>query len=211
VFRGGVALLARLVAARLCHTGILWAEETLPLAAAQEMRAGHTLYREIWFDKPPLVALLHLPLRPGWTLRIAGALYGLLACWIAYRFARDLWSEREGQIAAALLGFFLVFDTPSAVTPLATDLLMLAPPLAAAWIPFRGRALAAGVLAGVAFWISPKGLFVLAACAVWHPALLLIAGFAAVFGAGALIVPASYWDQVWHWGRIYAGAGFSFS
>jgi len=98
-----LALLALLLGARLCHTGILWAEETLPLAAAQEMRAGHTLYRDIWFDKPPFVALLDLPLAPGWTLRTAGALYGLLACWIAYRFARDLWGEREGRMAAALL------------------------------------------------------------------------------------------------------------
>jgi hypothetical protein len=205
------AIFALLLFARLCHTGILWAEETLPLAAAQEMRGDRALYRGIWFDKPPVAALLHLPLHPGWTLRIAGALYGTLACWIAWRFARDLWSEREGRIAAALLAFFLIFDTPSAVTPLATDLLMLAPHMAAVWMAFRGRALAAGALAGLAFWISPKGLFVLAACAVWHPAVLLFAGFAVVFAAGAQVMPSAYWDQVWHWGRIYAGAGFSLS
>jgi len=206
-----LALLALLLGARLCHTGILWAEETLPLAAAQEMRAGHTLYRDIWFDKPPVVALLDLPLAPGWTLRAAGALYGLLACWIAYRFARDLWGQREGQIAAALLAFFLIFDIPSAVTPLATDLLMLAPHLAAVWLAFRGRMLAAGALAGLAFWISPKGMFVLAACVVWQPAALLLAGFAAVIAAGGVAVPAAYWDQVWHWGAIYAGAAFPIS
>jgi len=202
------ALFALLLAARLCHSGILWAEETLPLAAAQEMRNGHTLYRDIWFDKPPLVAILHLPFGPGSLLRAAGALYGLLACWIAYRFARDLWSEREGRIAAALLAFFLVFDTPSAVTPLATDLLMLAPHLAAVWMAARRQALLAGGLAGIAFWISPKGLFVLAACVVWCPAALVFAGFAAVAAAGAIAVPAAYWEQVWYWGRIYAGAGF---
>jgi hypothetical protein len=204
-------LFVLLLAARLCHTGTLWAEETLPLAAAQQMHLGRTLYQEIWFDKPPLIALLHLPLAPGWTLRLAGAFYGMLACWLVFRFARDLWGEREGAIAAALLGFFLIFDTPSAVTPLATDLLMLAPHVAAVWMAVRGRPLVAGLLAGLAFWISPKGLFVLAACAVWQPSLLLFAGFAALVGVGALAVPAGYWDQVWHWGRIYAGAGFSLS
>src|SRR5215470_12609366 len=110
------ALFLLLLAARLCHSGILWAEETLPLAAAQQMQAGHALYRDIWFDKPPLIAWIHMPLAPGWTLRTAGALYALFACWIIYRFAHDLWGAREASIAAALLAFFLVFDTPSAVT-----------------------------------------------------------------------------------------------
>jgi hypothetical protein len=205
------ALAAVLTAARLCHTGILWAEETLPLAAAQEMRRGRTLYREIWFDKPPLVAWLHLPLGPGWTLRVGGALYCLLACYLAFRFARDLWSEREGRIAALLLAFFLIFDTPSAVTPLASDLLMLAPHLAAVWMAVRGKPLYAGALAGLAFWISPKGLLVLAACAVWSPAVLLLVGFAIAGAGGALAVSGAYWEQVWYWGRIYAGAGFSLS
>jgi len=206
-----LALFALLLAARLCHSGILWAEETLPLAAAQQMRGGHTLYTDIWFDKPPVVALFHYPFRDGWPLRVAGALYGLLTCWLAYAFARDLWSEREGRVAAALLAFYLVFAIPSAVTPLASDLLMLAPHLAAVWMAARRKPLAAGALAGLAFWISPKGLFVPAVCAVWCPSLLVPAGFAAVVGVGALAVPAAYWDQVWYWGRIYAGSGFSLS
>ena len=206
-----LALLALLLGARLCHTGILWAEETLPLAAAQEMHSGHTLYRDIWFDKPPVVALLHLPLRPGWELRAVGALYAWLACWIVYGFARDLWGGREGRIAAALLAFFLVFDIPSAVTPLASDLLMLVPHVAAVWMAVRRRPLLAGALAGAAFWVSPKGLFVLAACLVWNPAAALLVGFGAMVAAGALMVPPGYWNQVWVWGRIYAGAGFPVS
>ena len=201
-------LFAALLIARLCHTGILWAEETLPLAAAQQMKFGHTLYRDIWFDKPPLVVLLHLPLVVGWSLRVAGALYALLACWITWRFARDLWGEREATIAAGLLTFFLIFDTPSAVTPLATDMLMLAPHLAAVWMAFRGQTLLSGAIAGIALWISPKGVFVLTACAVWNPALLLFAGFAAIVAVGAVVVPTAYWSEVWYWGRMYAGAGF---
>ena len=210
-----LVLFALLLAARLCHVEILWAEETLPLAAAQQMRAGKVLYRDVWFDKPPAVPLLYRALagEAGWVLRTAGALYALLCCWIAFAFARDLWGECEGRWAAALLGFFLVFDFPSSVIPLAADLLMLAPHMAAVWMAWKRRPLWAGALAGVAFAVSPKGLFVLAVCACWAPSPALAAGFAAVTGiasaglwsAGAL---AGYWDEVWRWGRVYAGTTF---
>jgi hypothetical protein len=210
-------LAALLAAARLCHVGILWAEETLPLAAAQQMHAGKVLYRDIWFDKPPLAPALDWALgaQAGWVLRLAGALYALLACWIAFRFARDLWGEREGLWAAGLLGFFLVFDFPSAAIPLAADSLMLAPHVAAVWLAYRRRAFWSGVVAGVAFLISPKGVFVLAACVVWYPAgmAMMVAGFAAVGSLGAawlwsLGALGAYWDEVWRWGRVYAGSTF---
>jgi hypothetical protein len=207
------ALAVLLIAGRLCHTGILWEGDTLPLAAAGQMREGKALYGEIWFDKPPLVPLFYLlsGARPGWGLRLGDALYALLACWAAYRFARDLWSEREGRWAAALLGFFLIFDFPSAVIPVASDLLMLAPHLAAVWMAFRGRAFWSGVLAGIAFQASPKGVFVAAACAVWHPAGIpaMLAGFGATGAIAAGLLAATgawgaYFDQVWVWGRLYA-------
>jgi hypothetical protein len=54
-------------------------------------------------------------------------------------------------------------------------------------------------------------LLVLLACAFWNPAALLVAGFAVVAAVGAMIVPTAYWSEVWIWGRLYAGAGFSFS
>ena len=208
-------LFALLVAARLCHVEILWAEETLPLAAAQQMRAGKVLYRDIWFDKPPFAPVLYAALggEAGWRLRLAGALYALLCCWIAWGFARDLWGRREGLWAAGLLGFFLIFDFPSSAIPLAADLLMLAPHLAAVWMAYQRRPLWAGALAGVAFTISPKAVLVLAVCAWWAPSWALLAGFVGVTGAasawmwsaGAL---AGYWDEVWRWGRIYAGTTF---
>jgi hypothetical protein len=211
------AMFLILLAARLCHVDILWAEEDLPMAAATQMKLGKTLYRDVWFDKPPLLASMYLAwgVRAGWPLRVAGALYALLACALAYFFARDLWSAREGLWAAGLLGFFLVFDFPSAVIPLAADLTMLVPHLAAVWLAFRGRALWSGIAAGVAFLINAKALFVLAACALWcFPALpMLIVGFCLPIGiaacwlafAGAL---APYIDQVWRWGFLYAGSTF---
>ena len=208
-------LFALLLAARLCHVGILWAEETLPLAAAQQMRAGKVLYRDIWFDKPPFAPVLYAALggEAGWRLRLAGALYALLCCWIAWGFARRLWGRREGLWAAGLLGFFLIFDFPSSAIPLAADLLMLAPHMAAVYLAYRRRPLWAGALAGVAFTISPKAVLVLAVCAWWAPSWALLAGFVGVTGAasawmwsaGAL---AGYWDEVWRWGRVYAGTTF---
>jgi hypothetical protein len=215
LFFAGLAAL--LVATRLCHVAILWEGDSYPLAAAGQMLHGKALYREIWFDKPPLLALAYLLFgaAPGWPLRLFDAAYALLACWIAWRFARDLWSEAEAMWAAGLLAFFLCFDIPSSAIPVASDLLMLAPHLAAVWLAFRRRAFACGLLAGVAFWTNPKGALVAVACAFWFPAgiPLMAAGFAAVSAAvlgwlaatGAL---GPYWDEVWRWGRLYAGSTF---
>jgi hypothetical protein len=210
-----LALFAVLFASRLAHVKILWTEENLPLSTAEQMLDGKTIYRDIWFDKPPILPAFYLPTgaRTGWPLRLAGALYALLVCWIAYRFARDLWSPLEGFWAAGLIGFFQIFDLPSAVIPVASDLLMLAPHLAAVWLAWRKRPFSSGLLAGVAFWISSKGVFVAAACALWNPIgiLFFAAGFAATSAlatlwlwlAGAL---PGYWLEVWRWGVLYAGA-----
>lgn len=210
-------LAVALAASRLCHVAILWEGDTLPLAAAQQMLHGKVIYRDIWFDKPPLLPAVYLlaGARPGWVLRLGDTLYALLACWIAWRFARGLWSEREGIWAAGLLGFFLIFDFPSAVIPVASDLMMLAPHLAAVWMAWKRRPFWAGALAGVAFWISPKGLFVAAVCLLWDPAgvVRMAAGFAAVSSVAVAWLSASgalgaYWEEVWKWGRLYAGSPF---
>ena len=206
------AIFGFLLASRLCHQGILWEGDAYPLAAAGQMVQGHALYRGIWFDKPPLLPLTYYVL---WEipLRVWGALYATLACWVAGRFARDLWGEREGIWAACLLAFFLIFGLPAAVIPAASDLLMLGPHLAAVWMAWKRRPFWSGLLAGVAFWVNPKGVFVAAACAVWDPAGIpwMAAGFAAVSAvavgglaaAGAL---AAYGEQVWVWGRLYAAS-----
>lgn len=208
-------LFAVLAASRLCHNGVLWAEENLPLAAAAQMSRGAVLFRDIWFDKPPLLPAFYLPLSDGWVLRLAGALYALSACVLAWVFARDAWGRREAYLAAGLMAFFLTFYVPSAVIPIAADLLMLVPHLAAVYLAWRGKALWSGAAAGIAFLINPKGLFVLAACAVWGwrglpamgAAFLVVNAAAAMWlwSQGAL---QPYIDQVWRWGRVYAGGTF---
>jgi hypothetical protein len=203
--------------AHLCHVRVLWAEETLPLAAARQMLFGETLYRDVWFDKPPLLPSAYLLWagREGWPLRLAGTCYLLLCCWLTYRFARDLWGHREALWSAVLLAFFLTFDFASGVLPLAADLLMLAPHVAAVHLACRGRAFWSGVLAGIAFLVNAKGVFVLAACAlwVWPSAPAVIVGFLLPNAAAAMVLWSQaallpYYDEVWRWGRLYAGGTF---
>ncbi len=206
-----------LAVSRFCHLRILWTEEDLPLAAAVQMLHGKALYHDFWFDKPPLVAASCLlwGAHAGWPLRLAGTLFAFLACWLVYRFARDLWSEREGMTAAALLGFFLICGIPAAVLPLAADLLMLVPHIAAVWLAWRGRPVWSGVAAGLAFLCNAKALFVVAACLLWQfrAAPWFVLGFAipnaAAFGwlaaTGAL---RDAYEQVWWLGGIYARSTF---
>lgn len=206
-----------LLATRLCHIEILWAEEDLPLAAAIQMLDGKVLYRDVWFDKPPLAAAICVlwGAQTGWILRLAGALWILAACALLYEFARRMWSPREGTLAACGLGFFLTFGIPSAVIPLAADSLMLVPHVAAVYLAWRGRSFWSGAMAGIAFLFNAKALFVLAACALWLPRSLpgLAGGFAVpslialawLGGCGAL---HDYYLQVWKLGALYAGNTF---
>jgi hypothetical protein len=204
-----------LLTAHLCHAGVLWTEEDLPLAAALRMLHGATLYKDIWFDKPPLVPAIYLlwGAKTGWVLRLAGAVYAFIACLLAYALAAGLWSRREGYWAAGLIGFFLTFDTHSAVLPLAADLLLLVPNLAALLLVWRRQFFWGGAAAGIAFLFNAKGIFVLAACALFgfEAILPLLAGFVLpnlaalgwLAGTGAL---GPYIDQVWKWPSQYAGS-----
>ncbi|MFN3325086.1 MAG: ArnT family glycosyltransferase [Bryobacteraceae bacterium] len=207
------ALFVVVLAARLCHMEIVWVEEGYPSAAAVQIRAGKTLYSDVWFDKPPLAPYVYLlwGAQAGWLLRLAGALFVTLCCLLIYRFAFEVWGRREGLIAAGLLAFFLTFGIPSAVIPLAPDLLMIAPHIAAVYLAWRGQPFLAGAMAGVALAVNAKGLFVFAALLVFQlPRLLwLTAGFGTVLGLqvawlawhGAL---TAYWAQVWAWGMLYS-------
>jgi len=210
-----ISLGAALFASRASHLNVLWADEDYHLAAAIQMLHGKMLYRDLWYDKPPLNALVALLFGawPGWPLRIAGTLIALAGCALSFRFASRLWSRTEGFYAAALLAFFLIFYSAPATIPLEPDTLMIVPHLGAVYLAWRQKPLAAGVTAGITFLLNAKGLFVLAACVVFMPAgsLLLVAGFllpnAVVLGwlawQGAL---PNYFFDVWRWGLLYAGA-----
>ena len=208
-------LFVGLLAARLCHSGIVWVEEAYPTAAAIQILDGKSLYRDVWFDKPPLSVLVYLfwDARIGVILRIAGAAFVFACCWMLWRFARDLWGPREGLAAALLLGFFLTFGIPAAVMALAPDLLMMLPHIAAVYLAWRGRAFLSGLVAGVALLINAKAFFVLAACLffAWRGAGWLLAGFVIPNIVALIWFGRPYVDQVWRWGAMYSEQTFAFA
>jgi hypothetical protein len=208
-------LFAGLALTRLCHSGIVWVEEAYPTAAAIQILDGKSLYRDIWFDKPPLSALIYLlwDARMGVILRMAGAAFVFACCCMLWRFARDLWGPREGMAAALALGFFLTFGNPAAVMALAPDLLMVLPHIAAVYLAWRGRPFLSGLVAGVALLINAKAFFVLAACLffAWRGAGWLLGGFAIPNIIALIWFGRSYVDQVWRWGAMYSGQTFAFA
>lgn len=208
-------LFVGLLVTRLCHAGIVWVEEAYPTAAAIQLLYGKALYRDVWFDKPPLSAFMYLlwGARIGVPLRIAGAAFVFLCCCALWRFARDLWGPREGVAAAFLLGFFLTFGIPSAVMALAPDLLMVLPHILAVYLAWRKRAFWSGLVAGIALLVNPKAAFVLAACALWtwRDLPLLIGGFAVPNIAAFGWFGRPYVDEVWRWGALYSEQTFAFT
>jgi hypothetical protein len=193
------------ILARFCHLDILWVEEAYPSAAAAEINYGKTLYRNIWFDKPPLYAHVYRlwGAVPGWPLRLGGAAFLLITCAVLYRTG--------GLLSAALAAFYLTFGIPSAVMALAPDLLTFPLHVLAVYWAGQGRALHAGAAAGVGLLFNTKAAFVALACVIWlyrSPSLLLV-GFMTPIAmwivsavvSGAL---ASHLEQVWRWGLVYS-------
>ncbi len=209
-----LCLLAVVLGSRLCHAKILWADEDYHLASAIQVLHGKIPYRDFWYDKPPLNLAFYLLFgaRTGVVLRVADAVFVCLCCAVAYRFASQLWTRREGFLAAAALALFQVFYLAPGILPLEPDTFLLAPHLGAVYLAWRRRPFLAGLVAGVAFQLSPKGAFVLASAALFAPASLpmLILGFL-IPGAITLgcLVAAGAWpgyvEQVWRWGLLYAG------
>jgi 4-amino-4-deoxy-L-arabinose transferase-like glycosyltransferase len=207
------ALFAVTLVLRLCHARILWADEDYHIAAGIQLLGGKLLYRDLWYDKPPLAALFYAAMGPlpGWPLRLFDALFVLAVSVATWRFARDLWGRREAFVAAGLIAFFLNFDLAPAIIPIVPDYFLLLPHIAAVHCAWKGKSLAAGLWCGVAFLFHTKGVFVLAMCALlaWRafPALLL--GFAIPNAAslGALAATGAltpYFQQVWEWSTAYA-------
>jgi hypothetical protein len=210
-----LCLSAAVLVSRLCHSNILWADEDYHLAAAIQVLHGKIPYRDFWYDKPPLNLAFYLLFgaRTGMLLRVADALFVCLCCVLAWRFASRLWSRREGFFAAGALAFFLIFYLPPGVLPLEPDTLMLAPHLAAVYLAWRRKPFWAGLAAGIAFQLNVKGVFVVAAAALFLgtaglPALLLGFLIPAIAVLGWLVAvgaAGAYYDQVWQWGLLYAG------
>lgn len=196
----------------MAHVGVLWVDEAYGMAGAQAMLSGKVLYRDLWFDKPPLYAWVYLlcGAMPGWPLRLLDAAFGLLCCGLSFGLARRLWGEAEARAASILLAFFLLFGVPSATLSLAPDLLTVPFALGAVWLAAEGRAAWSGFVAGAALLANAKAVFLLPILLVWcwPAALPVLLGFA----AGAALTPlflledgaaSAYIQQVWVWGAAY--------
>lgn len=206
-------LFAALLAGRMAHVGVLWVDEAYGLAAARAMLDGHALYRDLWFDKPPLYAWIYLLSggNAGWPLRLLDAAFGLLSCVLIHGAARRLWGEAEARAAALLLAFFLLFGVPSATVSLAPDLLTIPFALGAVWLAAGNRAAWAGFVAGAALLANAKALFLLPVLLVWRPraALATLLGFAGGLALTPLFllgegVFGAYLREVWIWGAAYS-------
>lgn len=196
-----LAIFALVLAVRLTHAGVLWIEEAYPMAAAQQLLMGRWPYADFWYDKPPGAIWIYAlwGATPGWLTRLAGALYVTGCAALAWRLG--------GRWAAWLLAVYLSFGIPSAVMALAPDLLLVAPHLGAVLLAQTGRPLAAGLVAGLGLLLHTKALFVLAAVLLWQPGWRALAGFTATLPLH-LALGEAYWQQVWAWGRVYAGNTF---
>lgn len=207
------ALFLLLLAFKLCQIHILWAEEGYASAAAVQILHGKLLYRDFWFDKPPLAALVYVLWggKPGFWLRFAGAAYAIACCAAAYRFAARRWSGREGVWAMLLMAFYLTFDIPASIMTLGPDLLMLLPAIVAIDCAARKQAFRSGIWCSVALATNAKALLILAVCFAWAPLgwLPLMAGLAVgtapwfAWLAAAHALP-EYWRQVWWFGAEYS-------
>ncbi len=222
-----LAILTLILFGRIFQSEVLWPEEGLPLAAAQELLGGRTLYRDIWFDKPPLLAWFYAGVvglggHSGYGLRLIGVLYILAITATGWGLSRRLFGETEARWTALFLAFFTSFYLPSAVAPLAADLMLVLPHLAVFYWLAAGRAWAAGLAAGLGFHLNPKALLVLAAAALWSrlegrlrgDVAPLAMGFAAAAGVVLAAVGlqggwSGYVEQVWQWGAGYAGVRFT--
>jgi hypothetical protein len=189
----------------------LWADEAYGLAGARRILEGTALYREVWFDKPPLYAWVYLlwGAQTGWMLRIAGALFALLCCWLAARTARQMFGPAEGYAAAAAMAFFLSFDHPVAILSLAPDFLLIPFTLGAVWAVSAGRSGLAGAIAAAGLLAHTKALLLAPLLLLWRPSgwKRLLAGFA-LTGAVVWAVTPGWWEPVWLWGFSYAGSTF---
>lgn len=208
-----LVLALALLISRSAHVDILWADEDYHLAAGIQILRGKMLYRDIWYDKPPLTALLMTLFGawPGWPLRIFSVLLDVATAVVAFRFASQFWTPRAGYAAAALYGFFQIFYHAHTVIPLEPDSVMILPHLAAVYLAWRGKGLWSGTIAGIACLINTKGLFVLLACIALNPSgwLAILAGCSlplALTGFWLHLAGAwnDYLQQVWRWGFLYA-------
>jgi 4-amino-4-deoxy-L-arabinose transferase-like glycosyltransferase len=162
---------------RIFYAGHLYQDDGLWFTAGEELLRGKALYREIYFDKPPVLPLLYALLFKLFgdyilTIRLFTIFYSVAVGFALYRFAGFLYGKRIGLFAAAMFVFFSTTYLTGHFQGLNTDFLMTFPyTLSVYWFVRSGfdtqaskakcmaYALVAGVATGIAFQTNPKALF----------------------------------------------------
>ncbi len=163
---------------RIAYAGHLYEDDGLWFTVGEEMLRGKALYSEIYFDKPPVLAIVYALL--FWifgahilTIRLFTIAYSVAISGALYLFGSRLYNKRIGLLAAAM---FAVFSTTYPhLQMLSTDFLMVLPYSAGAYLLVRSGmdasdssrsrlskdrlALAGGTLVGLAFQVNPKAIF----------------------------------------------------
>ncbi|HEX5736446.1 MAG TPA: glycosyltransferase family 39 protein [Blastocatellia bacterium] len=159
---------------RIFYAKHLYQDDGLWFTAAEQILDGRALYREIYFDKPPVLPLVYALLFKLFgahilVIRLFTLFYSVAISATLYLFGSRLYGKREGLLAAAMFAVFSTTYTTGHVQGLNTDFLMLLPYTAGAYLLTRAvdatarvsklYALCGGALAGVAFQINPKAIF----------------------------------------------------
>ena len=171
-----IAIFALSFILRIAYAGHLYEDDGLWFTAGEEILRGKALYGDIYFDKPPGLALVYAAL--FWifgahilTIRLFTILYSVAVSGVLYKFGSRLYGKRTGLLAAVMFAVFSTTYSAGHFQGLNTDLLMVLPYTAGAlmmagslcWSSSEAKAgwlaLAGGALAGLAFQINPKGVF----------------------------------------------------
>ena len=165
---------------RIAYAGHLYEDDGLWFTAGEEILRGKALYSQIYFDKPPGLALCYALL--FWifgphilTVRLFTIAYSIAISVALYFFGSWFYNKRIGLLAAAMFAVFSTTLATGHAQSLSTDLLMALPYTLAVFLLIRSRwphlrgeregsrpawlAMAGGALAGFSFQVNPKGLF----------------------------------------------------
>jgi 4-amino-4-deoxy-L-arabinose transferase-like glycosyltransferase len=184
---------------RIFYSGHRFQDDGLWFTSAEQLLRGKVLYREIYFDKPPMLPFTyaflfrffgaHIVVIRLFTVALVTAVSAALCL-----FGSSLYDRKTGVLAAALFGFFSTTGVSGHVQGLNTDFLMVLPytlgayfltksirPSAPAMLAqsIKKQALFAfvgGTLTGLAAQTNPKGIFNLAFYALMLVVVLLIRG-----------------------------------
>jgi len=121
---------------RIFYSSHLYQDDGLWFTAAEEMTRGKALYRDIYFDKPPGIALVYAALFKLFgahilTIRLFTILYCVIVSAALYGVGKRLYGERVGLTAAMTFAIFSTIYATGHVQGLNTDFLMVLPYTAA--------------------------------------------------------------------------------